>query len=189
MKRGFISVASCALILAAVQSAWAQPLTSIDVLGELQNRRGKTIGAFEGTLDIVEFAVNDAGDLVANGELSGDVLNRGGRVIRSIEDVPVTLPVTEIIGSDEGVCEVLSLSLGPLDLNLLGLMIHLDEVNLDLTADPAGGILGQLLCGLAGGLGLDLGDLLDLDLGFLVALLDLFDLLDDLLGALNLIGS
>jgi hypothetical protein len=51
----------------------------------------------------------------------------------------------------EGFCTVLDLVLGPLDLNLLGLMIHLDRVHLRITADPNGGILGSLLCSLAGG--------------------------------------
>jgi hypothetical protein len=50
-----------------------------------------------------------------------------------------------------GICTVLDLVLGPLDLNLLGLMIHLDRVQLRITADPTGGLLGSLLCGLAGG--------------------------------------
>ena len=49
------------------------------------------------------------------------------------------------------ICPVLDLTLGPLDLNLLGLMVHLDTVHLVITADSEGGILGQLLCGLAGG--------------------------------------
>jgi hypothetical protein len=49
------------------------------------------------------------------------------------------------------VCTVLDLSLGPLDLNLLGLLVHLDRVHLVVTADPAGGLLGSLLCSLAGG--------------------------------------
>ena len=49
------------------------------------------------------------------------------------------------------VCTILDLVLGPLDLNLLGLMIHLDRVHLTITADPNGGILGSLLCSLAGG--------------------------------------
>jgi hypothetical protein len=41
----------------------------------------------------------------------------------------------------------LDLVLGPLDLNLLGLMVHLDRVQLRITADPKGGLLGSLLCG------------------------------------------
>jgi len=50
-----------------------------------------------------------------------------------------------------GICTVLDLVLGPLDLNLLGLMVHLDRVHLRITADPNGGLLGSLLCSLAGG--------------------------------------
>jgi hypothetical protein len=49
------------------------------------------------------------------------------------------------------ICNVLELTLGPLDLNLLGLMVHLDTVHLVITADSEGGILGSLLCSLAGG--------------------------------------
>jgi hypothetical protein len=55
------------------------------------------------------------------------------------------------------ICTVLELTLGPLDLNLLGLMVHLsgaaptDPVHLLITADSNGGILGSLLCSLAGG--------------------------------------
>jgi hypothetical protein len=46
------------------------------------------------------------------------------------------------------------IELGPLDLNLLGLRVEVDNcandpVILDITANPARGLLGQLLCGLA----------------------------------------
>ena len=51
----------------------------------------------------------------------------------------------------QGVCNVLNLTLGPLDLNLLGLRVQLNQVVLNITAIPGGGLLGDLLCGLAGG--------------------------------------
>jgi hypothetical protein len=48
-------------------------------------------------------------------------------------------------------CGILHLELGPLDLDLLGLVVHLDRVVLDISADPgAGNLLGNLLCSLAG---------------------------------------
>ena len=48
-------------------------------------------------------------------------------------------------------CQVLNLVLGPLDLNLLGLVVHLDTVHLNITAVPgAGNLLGNLLCAVAG---------------------------------------
>ena len=46
---------------------------------------------------------------------------------------------------------MLNLVLGPLDLNLLGLTVHLDKVVLNITAVPgAGNLLGNLLCAVAG---------------------------------------
>ena len=45
------------------------------------------------------------------------------------------------------VCDILLLDLGPLDLDLLGLTIHLDRVVLDIHAIPgAGNLVGNLLC-------------------------------------------
>jgi hypothetical protein len=58
---------------------------------------------------------------------------------------------SQTAAADAATCQILDLVLGPLDLNLLGLMVHLDQVHLSITADPNGGILGSLLCSLAGG--------------------------------------
>ena len=45
-------------------------------------------------------------------------------------------------------CSILDLTLGPLHLNLLGLVVDLNTVHLTITADPTGGLLGNLLCSL-----------------------------------------
>jgi hypothetical protein len=56
-----------------------------------------------------------------------------------------------------GQCQVLRLVLGPLDLNLLGLIVQLygpnrnAPVTLTITSTPGGGVLGDLFCGLSGG--------------------------------------
>jgi hypothetical protein len=48
-------------------------------------------------------------------------------------------------------CDILNLVLGPLDLNLLGLEVHLNQVVLDIIATTgAGNLLGNLLCAVAG---------------------------------------
>jgi len=75
-------------------------------------------------------------------------------------------------------CDILHLVLGPLDLDLLGLVVHLDKVVLDITAVPgAGNLLGNLLCAVAG----------LLDGGPLAGLLaQLNSLLNQILDALNL---
>jgi hypothetical protein len=61
--------------------------------------------------------------------------------------------VAGVSDSAAGVCDILNLSLGPVDLKLLGLEVTLDDcdngpVTIDVTADPGGGLLGDLLCSL-----------------------------------------
>jgi hypothetical protein len=46
-------------------------------------------------------------------------------------------------------CPVLNLVLGPLNLDLLGLVVDLNKVNLVITATPGGGVLGNLFCTLS----------------------------------------
>ena len=59
-------------------------------------------------------------------------------------------------------CPILHLELGPLDLNLLGLRVQLNQVILDVTAERGpGNLLGNLLCAVAGLLdGVNLGQVL-----------------------------
>jgi hypothetical protein len=58
-------------------------------------------------------------------------------------------------------CQVLKLVLGPLHLDLLGLVVdlygktHVNPVVVTINAVPSQGLLGQLLCGLAGGGGIN----------------------------------
>jgi len=70
-------------------------------------------------------------------------------------------------------CDVLNLVLGPLDLNLLGLEIHLNQVVLDIVAvSGAGNLLGNLLCAITNLLngGVALGQIVNL-LNSLLAIL------------------
>ena len=48
-----------------------------------------------------------------------------------------------------GSCRVLHLFIQKLDLTLLGLNVHLDKVNLNVTGEQHGGVLGRLFCSLA----------------------------------------
>lgn len=59
-----------------------------------------------------------------------------------------TAPITAV--DTGGSCTILTLDLGPLHLDLLGLVVDLSPVNLDITAVPGGGnLLGNLLCAVA----------------------------------------
>lgn len=194
-----------ATLTAAAVLAWGQttaqaetPLASVDVIGELQNRAGKSLGTVEGVLDIFEFSIQD-GRLLANGVLNGEVIKKNGKTKQALDAVPVSIPVIGMEAAEEpsgageaaelqDACQILTLSLGPLDLDLLGLVVHLDEVNLDISADPAGGLLGDLLCGVADLLGGTLDDLLG-NIGTLLDVLDFVGLVDDFLDILNNIGG
>jgi hypothetical protein len=126
-------------------SAQSNPLQNIPVTGTIP-LPDQTTGTFSGLLDITQFAVQD-GQLVAVGTLEGTLTNAAGGVIGTVQNVPITLPVTSISGS----CELLHLELGPLDLDLLGLQVHLDKIVLDITAQSGpGNLVGNLLCAIAG---------------------------------------
>lgn len=146
-----------------------------------------------GTFTPSSFEVVDGG-LNATGTLEGRILGHGQP--QSFNQT-LTTPVKAINGvaipasgdasamksalasaATSGGCGILHLDLGPLDLNLLGLQVHLNEVVLDITAHPGpGNLLGNLLCDVAG----------LLDQGGLSGLLsNLTDLLNQILGGLNL---
>jgi hypothetical protein len=61
-----------------------------------------------------------------------------------------SVPVRHLQQTTAGVtCPILDLVLGPLHLDLLGLIVDLNQVHLSITADPTGGVLGSLFCSLA----------------------------------------
>jgi hypothetical protein len=119
----------------------------------------QSVGTFAGTYSISRFAVRNQ-VLVAVGTLTGTVTDSNGVAVRSIV-TNVVLPVTRGGGaapaacsdevSTQQACDILNLVLGPLHLDLLGLVIDLNQVLLDITAQPgAGNLLGNLLCAITG---------------------------------------
>src|SRR5947207_13396681 len=97
-------------------------------------------GTFDGVLTITRFAIQN-GQIVALGTLNGTLTTAAGTVTTIVQDV--VLPLLQATGS----CPILHLELGPLDLNLLGVVVHLDKVVLDVTAQSGpGNLLGNLLC-------------------------------------------
>jgi hypothetical protein len=100
------------------------------------------------------------GHVRARGLLSGVVHNANGTTktfsvmrsmrVRSINGTPATARDARAF-SARATCPILHLVLGPLDLDLLGLQVHLDRVvlNIDAQSGP-GNLLGNLLCAVAG---------------------------------------
>jgi len=103
------------------------------------NKGGKFTGAF----NIKQFSVVN-NQIVAVGTLTGTIQTGAGNVIGT-----VLRTISMIVSFPGASCDILHLELGPLDLDLLGLVVHLDKVVLDIDAEPAGGLLGSLLCAVA----------------------------------------
>jgi hypothetical protein len=80
------------------------------------------------------------------------------RLNRELDDAPMatraSAPVR--VATHQGTCQILNLVLGPLHLDLLGLVVDLygrtmsDPVRVRITGEPGHGLLGDLLCSLAG---------------------------------------
>jgi len=75
-------------------------------------------------------------------------LNRQIKKTGTLRPIAFSVPV-QAVASQAPTCSVLDLVLGPLHVNLLGLVVDLNRVHLTITANPAGGVLGSLFCGLA----------------------------------------
>jgi hypothetical protein len=147
-----LAIAMIALSLVGSPAANAAPAQAQDAVGTLTSTVTGTFtdaqggaGTFTGTFTPSRFS--DAGDHVdATGVLAGQLTDSTGAV-RNVSQ-PQTFAVDDInpVG-----CQVLDLNLAPLDLDLLGLVVHLDRVHLNITAVPgAGNLLGNLICGIAG---------------------------------------
>ena len=104
----------------------------------------QSAGALNGVFQITKFTT-DAGQLVANGTFTGTYTDPVTGLTRTITSDASSV-VTNAAGAGGG-CQVLDLVLGPLHLDLLGLNVDLNQVHLNITAQPGpGNLLGNLLC-------------------------------------------
>jgi hypothetical protein len=145
--RRFIPLLVGALLLAMVMPgivAAKKPATSpvsVPITGTYAG--GTVAGAFE----ITRFASQN-GQIVALGTLTATVTDAAGAVVGTVTQ-SLALPVTDFVFG--ATCDILHLTLGPLDLDLLGLQVDLDRVVLDIVAQSGpGNLLGNLLCAIAG---------------------------------------
>jgi len=127
---GVAGAAPSAPAAAAPVPALATPIT-----GTADN------GSFAGTFTPSKFSAQN-GNLLATGVLTGTVSDSSGAAIGTVTRT-VTMPATIAAAT----CQVLNLVLGPLHLDLLGLVIDLNQVHLLINAVQApGNLLGNLLC-------------------------------------------
>ena len=118
-------------------------LTNIPVVGNLAGG-----GTFEGTLSLTNLKFVN-GQLVASGTLTGEATQGGvvTEITQNFTDVALGL----LQNNQQGKCDILFLEIGPIHLDLLGLVVDISQITIDIDAQRGPGkLLGNLLCALAG---------------------------------------
>jgi hypothetical protein len=150
---GLLAVMLCALLIAAPAAAAQEPagLTQVvPVAGK--SKSGKQ---FNGRYAIDRFTTS-AGRLVAVGTLKGRldgrrVTKRGVRMPAALASGASSAAVQPPVPPIPGACEILNLRLGPINLNLLGLVVRTNRIQVRIDAVPGpGNLLGNLLCAITG---------------------------------------
>lgn len=161
-------------------------LTNIPVAGTLEGG-----GTFSGTLTATKITMDEATrQLTMTGVLNGTATKATGEIIAVVNQTvsaPVSLNRPGAASSSsliqpvaQASCGILNLVLGPLHLDLLGLVVDLNQVVLDITAvTGAGNLLGNLLCALVG--------LLDIP-GAIAAITHILDSINNILSGLTVPG-
>jgi hypothetical protein len=163
MKNGLFAAAALALASLVAMPAAAQgqrptgPGIAVPVTGLIGTQPSTgtfTIKRFEkagNTVKAVGLLVlsNGTSSVVTNASVPLDLTASGtGDVAAKAAARSSSISVDPQIGV-AATCDILHLTLGPVDLNLLGLVVHLDRVVLDITAESGQGLLGDLLCAIA----------------------------------------
>jgi hypothetical protein len=131
---------------AAAQTSTTPLTQTVKMTGTAKN--GKK---FNGTYTIKRFT-HRGSKLYAVGTLKGRL--KGRRVAKNNVRIPASLarPASAAqIPPTPNACQILNLTLQPIDLNLLGLRLRTSRIDLRLEGVPgAGNLLGNLLCGITG---------------------------------------
>jgi hypothetical protein len=160
------SAASGSTVRAAAASALSTNQSSYTskVIGQVFESDGTTVDKrVRGTFTPVVSWVGSGGVMRLKGTLRLRIVDAQTGQVQKVSKWVTNMPVRKI--NDQSVspadakraaaaaapCPVLNLVLGPLDLNLLGLQVHLSTVLLNIIAQPGpGNLLGNLLCAVAG---------------------------------------
>jgi len=150
MKIRFACVGALALMAASVAAFTASRATAAPPQTQALSvpiTAAQSGGALNGVFQITGFALNSAGQLVANGTFTGTATDAAG-VVTNLTNAAVSSVVTPT-ATGPG-CQILDLVLGPLHLNVLGLVVDLNQVHLNISAQPGpGNLVGNLLCSVA----------------------------------------
>jgi hypothetical protein len=162
---------------------------SFDVNGPIMNSAGEVVANFAGTMSVTKFGFNEATrQLLVTGILNGtatyvDATIPPVNIVNQVVTTTATLTRGDVASTGsifhlaQASCSILLLNLGPLHLDLLGLVVDLNQVILNITAQTgAGNLLGNLLCALTG--------LLD-GIGAIAAIINLIEAINNLLSTIG----
>jgi hypothetical protein len=146
MTRLRLFAAAMAVVLAGALGGSAFAVSSATGAAAVSHRH---TGSLTTTVPCTSLGVADTCTLkVTSLDLVGRSVTANGTVSNSagtITDVPFAAPLSVV-----DPCQVLDLTLGPLHLDLLGLVVDLNQVHLNITAQNGpGNLLGNLLCAVA----------------------------------------
>jgi hypothetical protein len=150
-------IAVLTVLLSAVVAV-ATPTSQAKTGGSLVIPAGGTTTTGQsvtGTFNITSFKLVN-GAITAVGTFTGSI---GGAApvttpasarVTSINGTPLSGSSAAAAAQPTGSCRILDLTLGPLHLDLLGLVVDLNQVHLTITAEQGpGNLLGNLLCAVA----------------------------------------
>jgi hypothetical protein len=140
------ALAGIAMVALLTTPAAAQAPTS-PLSGVVTGTTNVAGEVFNGTIALTNFVLQD-GVLAARATLTGAVTNATGTV-RTITGL-ITVPIT-VVPPPPGVCQILTLDVGEIHLDLLGLNVDTSQIVVLVTAvSGQGRLLGNLLCAVTG---------------------------------------
>jgi hypothetical protein len=139
-----LTATSAAAAPPAAPSAAAVSAVPVTIDGTI-NQAVPGVGTFVGTFTPTGFG-RSGGETTVTGLVQGTLTSLTGVTTPVSQQVTTTIIAAQATQS----CTILDLTLGPLHLDLLGLVVDLNQVHLVITAKPgSGNLLGNLLCAIA----------------------------------------
>jgi hypothetical protein len=141
---GLLAMLATTLAFPGVAGAQTNSRVIVPVTGKLSDG-----GTFKGRIISPDVEYNSANDrLRISGILAGTATKANGATETVRKEFTTNLRVAQ---GQQQECDILTLDIGRIFLDLLGLQVDIAPISIDVTAVPgAGNLLGNLLCAVAG---------------------------------------
>lgn len=151
MRTLLLAILAVALAFAAWAPAASAQSSFIPVTPQSLNLGTNGVGTLTG-VKITSVKSTTTGHLLASG--IAFVNTPGGTLVGTFNNAPLTAttsaPASSATTAAATTCPILNLTVGPINLNLLGLVVRTNTIHLSITAVEApGNLLGNLLCAVA----------------------------------------